>query len=483
MHMLKHLIVGSKGFVFNEIVAEFLSDSRLMYDRDSFTDIFQNVTENKVFRTKKRIDEFFDSWSLQYGYPIVDAVREGRVVHVTQMVCPVSQNANPNQTFILPINVVAETMAFYEINKTEPSLWLVPPQESITFEVPGLSKWFVINNQRASYYRVRYDVWNYKLLRFELLRGDLRKFSPVTRGQILDDVLFFAKIGARVAYDTTFEMIEYLRRETDEMPWAMASYELNQLAHLLRFTPAYPYFKIFMKICARQFYRRGVEQASRTSKYALEWACFGELKACKRFTYSAFQKIILQRESYEHLFEIICNGVRSSDKATFRYIKLALLNRLETMDMELYFKALSCLDNYSQLKESLNMIFRRTSALGATMTKADKERVVTGMCENSEEGCQAILDFTFQQPKLVYRSLGEAKFKTVMSYLTKSIYKRAHQRRLRMVLMYLNITDTEVIWAGIQSKRAWLLDNLTFVARWLREFARDRKSEIHDSYE
>lgn len=474
MHMLKHLISGVKHEVFDEIVAEFFSYPSIEYDRESFTDAIRAVTLNEVFRSQETINAFFDSWTLQYGYPIVDVIRDAHLLTVVQQVCPVSRNAIHNQMFIIPINVLPESVAIFDINDTQPYIWL--RKKTDTFEVSNIGKWFVINNQRASYFRVRYDEWNYNLLRFELLRGNLRKFSPVTRGQILDDVLFFAKIGARITYKTALDVLEYLHRETDETTWEMVSYELKELAKLLRFTPAYPYFKHFMQISVLRFYQKGADVLSRISKNALHWACFGELQQCKAATYDAFKKIILHRASYEHLDEIICNGVRSMDTATFRYIKISLLLQLETLDFEMYVNALSCLDNYQQLKESLNMIFRKTSQLAGNMTKFDKVRVLTGMCENSQEGCQAILHFIFQQPKLVLAGLGEDPFKQVLSYLAQSVYQRKHQRRLRLVFMYLNITDTEDIWAGIQSKRIWLRDNLTIVTRWLQDFSQDRKT-------
>lgn len=474
MHMLKHLIGDSKDAIFYQIVAEFLSNPSEQYDRESFTEAFRTVTGNDVFKSQKTINGFFDSWTMQYGYPIVDVHRESHLLTVVQQVCPVSQNVIQNQTFIIPINVLAESVAIFEVNDTQPYIWL--RQKSETFSVPNMGRWFVINNQRASYFRVRYDDMNYNLLRFELLRGNLRKFSPVTRGQILDDVLFFAKIGARIRYETALGVLEYLHRETDETTWAMVSDELRELALLLRFTPAYPYFKHFMQISVLRFYMKGADELNRLSKYALQWACFGELTQCKAATYNAFKKLILYRASFEHLDEIICYGVRSMDTATFRYIKISLLLQLETLDFEMYVSALSCLDNYQQLKESLNMIFRKTSQLAAIMEPGHKERVLTGMCRNSQEGCQAILNFIFQQPKLVLAGLGEERFKTVLSNIAHSIYQRRHQRRLRLVLMYLNITDTEVIWAAIQSKRTWLMDNLATVTQWLQDFARDRKT-------
>lgn len=477
MNMLKHLLEKNKGTVFHWIAVEFLAEDEITYDRDSFTKWYQILTAGQVFSTQRKIDEFMDSWTLQFGYPIVDAYRYGHIVRVTQSVCPVSKNTEKNQTFIVPINMVTERSAYREINFTAPMKWLIPPSDQTLFNISGVSKWFIINNQRTCYYRIRYDPWNYKLLRYELLRGDLNKISPVTRGQIIDDLMFLAKIGAQIMYDTALEMLEYLHRETHEIPWEMIDFELRQLANLLRFTPAYRKFKRFMLISTMRFYKAAVVGVERPSRIAIEWACFGGLENCKEYTSEAFKRIILEREGYEHLNLMICMGVKSSDKATFRYIKLALLNRLQTMDMELYYKALSCFDNYQQLKESLNMIFRFTSPLGEIMTSQDKVRVVTGMCENSAEGCQALLDFTFQHPKLVYKSMGSIKFKTVLSYLTKSVYNRKHERKLKFIIRYLNITDTDLIWQGMQSKKRWLQDNLTYVTRWLGEYLRDNVPE------
>lgn len=482
MNMLKHLIKDRKGQTFDKLVARFLSHKKMVYDRDSFTKDYRILTGNKVFQSQRKIDSFFDSWTLQYGYPIVHAMRLGNFIRLTQDVCPVSMNTRLHQTFVIPINFVAENSAYADINKTEPRLWLNPPQTEHIFEFRGLSKWFIINNQRASYFRVMYDMGNYHLIRFELLRGDLNKISPVTRGQTVDDLLFLAKIGYHpvVTYKLALDMLEYLHRETNELVWEMADHELKELSILLRYTPAYEIFKYFMLMTSRRFYKHKVQKSKHPSKFALEWACFGGLDKCQKHTYGAFRQVIEQRESFEHLYEIICLGAKYSDRQIFKFIKVSMLSRLETQDMEIYLKALSCLENYSQLKESLNMIFRKTSAVEAIMTRSDKVRVVTGMCENSPEGCQAILDFTFQHPILVFKSLGLTQFKILLSYLMKSMYRKKQQRKLRLIVLYFNITDTDVIWLGMQSKRAWLSDNLSVVSRWLGEFIRYVKAEDYD---
>lgn len=477
--MLKHLVESRKGNTFDWVVGEFLSGSDPLYTRNSFTNAFQQVTRETVFANHQSIDDFFDSWTFQYGYPIVEVHRRGHVLYFTQSVCPVSKNVDRDQSFVIPISIIAEPNAEIDINKTHPDIWLTKITEEIAVDIRGLSKWFLINNQRTGYYRVLYEDWNYKLLRFELLRGDLTKISPVSRGQLVDDVLFMAKIG-NVRYDRALEMVEYLKLETEETPWEMASFELHELNYYLRYTPAYAMFKHFMKVISRRFYKVRVEDSLEWSVLAMQWACFGQLQRCREFTYTTFLGIIKNRESYDHLYEIICNGVKSSDYQTFIYIKLSLLNRLQSLDQELYLHALSCFENRGQLKESLNLIFRGTSLIAASLTPAGKFRVVSGMCARTEEGAQAVLDFSFQHPSLVLRGLGHQFFHDMLLHLSKSIYKRRHQRQLRAILAHLGITNTEDIFTHMQWKRKWIELHLTYVTKLLADYS---DVEVLEDYE
>lgn len=466
MNMLKHLIVTDKSSTFNMIVSQFLADEKVLYNRSHFIQAYQNVTENKVFSNAVDINLFFDGWTLQGGYPIVKVTRSGNFLNFSQDKLPWFRDSQP---FMIPINIVIEPNAQKDINKTHPDFWLTSQDDTRSYPIPGLSKWYVVNNQRTGYYRVFYDSMNYKFLRFELVRGSMRKISAVTRGQILDDAMFLATCGV-VSYKTALELLEYLKHETEELPWMIASHELKSLDYKLRFTPAYTLFQNFMLKVSRKFYRRRVEDAVQISPEALHWACFGGLQHCLEYTNKLFKAFLQKRTSFEHLDKIICEGVRLADDDTFLYIKLSLNNEYRGMEQDLYVTALVCSKGYNYQTEALNILMRRTSLVASWITPTEKSRHVKKMCETTQMGALAVLDFLFTHPTLVLANLGESELISVLQRLAMSLYKRGHERKVRLIVMYLGLKDTKDIYRQILGKRMWCNKNYLVVSKVLGHF-------------
>lgn len=468
MNMLKHLIVRRKHEIFNAIVSEFLMEETTLFNRLDFIRAYQNQTNSQVFPNQIRIGKFFDSWTLQKGYPIVKVSRDGNQLNFRQIIVPWYKNPRP---FMIPISIVLEPNAVRDRDKTHPDLWLTTSRsDEIVYDVRGLVKWYVVNNQRAGYYRVLYDEWNYKLLRMELYRGSMRKIAIATRGQIVDDALFAAKLTL-LPYNVALEMVQYLRNETEEIPWKVASFELQMIEECLRFTRAYKWFRYFMGELSRRFYRYRVEQAPLKSIEAIKWACFGESDECRQLTHQMFMAFLMNRESYENMNRITCEGVKLVDVDTFRYIKLSLFNEYRGMEIELYLTALICMENYEFLIETLNVLLRRTSAVAAYLTAEEKGRHLLHMVERSAVGAEAFLDFLFNKPYLMRVNLGERELVKVLVALSKSLYNRSHMRKLRLVLRLLKMErHLRTVFNNILVKRFWLERNLVGVTKILTDF-------------
>lgn len=467
MNMLKHLVVTDKSRTFNMVVSQFLADEKVLYNRSHFIQAYQNVTENKVFSNVAAINLFFDAWTLQGGYPVVKVERNGNNLNFTQYM--------DYEPFVIPINIVIEPNAQKDINKTHPDFWLTSNEEGKrSYPIPGLSKWYVVNNQRTGYFRVLYDPVNYKLLRFELVRGSLQKISPVTRGQVLDDAMFLVRSWdvsyETLSYETVLELLEYLKHETEELPWQIANHELLQLDRNLRFTPAHTLFRHFMQMVSRRFYRKRVEDAVHISPEALHWACFGGLELCLEYTNALFKAFLQKRTSFEHLDKIICEGVRLADDETFLYIKLSLNNEYRGMEQDLYVTALVCSENYNYLNEALNILMRKTSLVATWITPVQKVRHLKMMCDKTQMGALAVLDFVFTHPTLVLGNLGKLELVNVLQHLAQSLYKRSHQRKVRLIIMYLGLEKTSGIFKFITVKRKWLEKHYLVVLKMLSHF-------------
>lgn len=471
MNMLLHLIPHDKGPTFDRIAAQFIADPDQQYDRDDFLSVYQNVTQNQVFPTRNEINRFFDSWTYQRGYPILVCKRIGHRLHFSQHIQPVKADWKNTTAFHIPISIVIEPRAYLDENKTHPQIWLTPKDEEVTYEVRGVSKWVLVNNQRTGYYRVMYDEWNYKLLRFELVRGDLHKIPTVSRGHLLDDVMFMAR-KKKVRYDLALDMLEYLRRESEIAPWMSASRELSILDNNLRFTPAYELFKHLMKVLSRRLYRMNVEEAaSHTENHpiAIKWACFGRLEHCLVTTNRMFVDFMERGVVVENLDTIVCVGVKLADANMFRYIILSVQTHLMETQRELYLRGLVCMENYRNLIEYLNVLMRRTSQLSWDVTTAMKTKLIMDMAQSSQQGARAVLDFTFQHPQLVFDTIGMA-IRKLMHMLGMSIYKRSQQRKVSFLLRYLGIPRDDYVMQYLHEKRKWVQMHSVYIGYLMSNF-------------
>lgn len=474
MYMLKHLIFKDKDRTFDEVVATFISDQRIMYHRNHFMQVYLQVTQNLVFSNTAAISRFFDTWTRQRGYPFVFVERRGNNLHFAQVY---RIEFGVTVPFMIPVSVILEHRANRHKEKTNPDLWM--DSRRLVYQLlSGDFKWYLINNQRTGYYRVRYDAWNYKLLRIELLRGDMHKIHPMSRGQLLDDSLFLAQFRL-LPYKTVLELVEYLQNETDEVPWRIAATELRRLIKFLVLTKTFGVFKTFMQTLSRRFYRKQVEEASELSKEAIRWACLSELPQCKKLTHDLFMGFLLKRKTVEHLDQIICEGVKSIDQETYEYITLSLLTEVKGLEQDLYLTALVCPNNAKFLTETLNVLFRKTSVVAGWLTPLEKAFKLLLMFEGSEIGVTAILDFVHLHPTLVLQNLGREVMVTILKKLSLFLYRRAHERKLRNVVNYLKLGDTSQIFENIDTKRSWLRKHEVEFRRILTHF---QEEELRDEY-
>lgn len=84
----------------------------------------------------------------------------------------------------------------------------------------------------SGFYRVNYDITNWKLLQNQLL-DDPKKILPSNRGQILNDAFELANAGM-LDYKIPLELTKYLAtKERNYIPWLSFFNSLRALVHVI----------------------------------------------------------------------------------------------------------------------------------------------------------------------------------------------------------------------------------------------------------
>jgi len=99
-------------------------------------------------------------------------------------------------------------------------------------------EWVILNPQVATIFRVNYDEHNWRLI-IESLRNDPNSggIHKLNKAQLLDDLMALAAVRLH-KYDKAFDLLEYLKKEQDFLPWQRAIGILNRLGALLNVAEA-----------------------------------------------------------------------------------------------------------------------------------------------------------------------------------------------------------------------------------------------------
>lgn len=108
--------------------------------------------------------------------------------------------------------------------------------------IPPNNQWLIANLQEVGYYRVNYDEHNWRLL-IQQLNDDHNMIHTINRAQILDDALDLARAGY-LDYHIALNTTEYLRKESEYVPFEAALNGFSFLDRMLQRSASYGHWKV-----------------------------------------------------------------------------------------------------------------------------------------------------------------------------------------------------------------------------------------------
>lgn len=186
------------------------------------------AVEHKVLDKKISVKEIMDTWTLQTGFPVVSISIDDNLITLEQERFVYSNKSKEtvdikdrDPLWWIPISyTTSEELNF---NKTQPSKW-IPKTKVYQFEDQNLStsKWFMFNIQQTGYYRVNYDLNNWKSITSHLTnKHTFKTIAPTNRAQLIDDSMNLAR-GGYLPYEVALNLTTYLQHEDDYVPWKAA---------------------------------------------------------------------------------------------------------------------------------------------------------------------------------------------------------------------------------------------------------------------
>lgn len=417
------------------------------------------------------------SWETQSGFPYITVTRAGSALTFEQNRFMYS-NRNSTNLWWVPINYVVGSNP--DFSRTQPDFWL-PNVQSLTLLSNAAPKpfadegWIIVNIQETGLYRVNYDstLWSLIVEQLNAPDDEFEKIHLFNRAQLIDDSFNLARADI-IDYNIVFEIMNYLEKETDYIPWASTITVNTLLNRRITGTNIHPRYQAFMrKNVAALFERLGTsnsEHDHRVDRYArnvaINIACQNQLPECLSQTTERLQTMIDEGTPIEPdlITAIYCNGMRTAGALLFASMGSKLIASTVQADRHAIISGMACTQNQELFR---NFLF--TALNEESLTSTERTRFITSGINTGEASIRTMLEFLSENTQEI------SNYGLIGSFAS-SIASRIHSSEL--YADFISLLDTlrtdgfigqsqfDTYTAAANSLLVWQNDYISHVLRY-----------------
>ncbi|XP_064549574.1 aminopeptidase N [Drosophila montana] len=229
IRMMSHFLTDA---VFRGGLSKYLQ--KMAYKSATQDDLWRFLTDEAktsgLLDSSTSVKAIMDTWTLQAGFPVVKISRHPNsdAVRLEQVRFVYGNRSKIDDRPLWWIPITYTTADELNFENTRPTTWM-PRTKTYELENRNLStaKWFIFNIQQTGYYRVNYDLDNWRAVTQHLMDAKNHlEIAPANRAQLIDDVMNLAR-GSYLSYDTAMNLTRYLAYETNHVPWKAAITNFN----------------------------------------------------------------------------------------------------------------------------------------------------------------------------------------------------------------------------------------------------------------
>ncbi|XP_022215617.2 aminopeptidase N [Drosophila obscura] len=269
IRMMAHFLTNP---VFRRGLSKYLQE--MAYNSATQDDLWRFLTNEAkssgLLDHSTSVKEIMDTWTLQVGYPVVKISRHpnSNAIRLEQVRFVYTNTTKEDEGLLWWIPVTFTTASELNFDNTRPTTW-IPRTKLYELENRNLStaKWFIFNIQQTGYYRVNYDLDNWRAVTEHLMDAKhFEEIAPANRAQLIDDVLNLAR-GSYLSYGTAMNLTRYLAHETGHVPWKAAITNFNFIDSMFVNSGDYDLLKNYLLKQLRKVYDEvGFKDSQRESE-------------------------------------------------------------------------------------------------------------------------------------------------------------------------------------------------------------------------
>ncbi|XP_055525327.1 aminopeptidase N-like [Wyeomyia smithii] len=366
---MMHLFLGEATF--RNGVRRYLKHHK--YSNAEQNDLWAALTEearvNGVLPKNVDVKTVMESWTLQTGYPVISVTRdyEARTADITQVRFLSDREQQQNFTdycWWIPLTFASSENP--DFDNTRAKDWMMCGSNELrkgpvkmVDDMPGKTEWVLFNVQLAGLYKVKYDKANYRLIVNQLNGDKYTTISLANRAQLIDDAMDLAWTGEQ-EYGIAFAMMNYLRQETEYIPWKAALSNLNVINRLLKRTPIYGVFRSYIQFIIEPVYERleifsktrEVSQRLDATKQLVQiaaWACKFDVGDCVEQSVALFASWMTVTDPdtsnpvpLDLRSVVYCNAIRNGKETEWNFLWKRYLNSNVGSEKVMIIGSLSC---------------------------------------------------------------------------------------------------------------------------------------------
>ncbi|PAA88783.1 hypothetical protein BOX15_Mlig006779g1, partial [Macrostomum lignano] len=325
-----HGFVGDE--VFRKGVGNYLRQNS--YGNTFHTALYNSLTRQYSESTNKslNVSSVMDRWIKQMGYPVLNCSvsTAARRLTLTQnhfLSDPSQVPSYPsdyNYTWIIPVTMGTKQNLTSGTPEDVSGFvnWMAEKEQSFEFNNTA-DDWYLLNLRSSGFYRVNYDLDNWKRLIDQLISNHT-VFSPQDRARLLDDSFALASAGY-LDYSIPLNMTKYLKNETHYVPWSSALSKIGYLHSMLhRQSPEYGPLSAYMRnLLEGAFNDVGLDNKDTDTHLTklkrgliVSSACLYRLRSCETAATNKFEEFV--NSSFTSTItpdirrRVLCEGVATS---------------------------------------------------------------------------------------------------------------------------------------------------------------------------
>uniref|UniRef100_A0A8C6TVE1 Thyrotropin-releasing hormone-degrading ectoenzyme n=1 Tax=Neogobius melanostomus TaxID=47308 RepID=A0A8C6TVE1_9GOBI len=352
------------------------------------------------------IGEMMDRWTLQMGYPVITVSKNQTEQLPTHYITASQQhflygqdtrNNNNNNNSLQWQVLLTVVMGNASMVSREQLIWINNKTETHRIDAMHGNTWLLGNINQTGYFRVNYDLQNWRLLIQQLHSNPQVMISVGNRAGLIDDAFNLARAGY-LPQNIPLLLIGYLPEESSFLPWHAASRVLYQLDKLLDRTDEYNLFSDYvLKQVASRYHQMGwpnpgsgnegnVLQASyqteELQRELIMLACSFGNKQCHRQAVAYISDWISSNKNRipPNIRDIVyCTGVSLMDEDVWEFIWMKFHSSGAVSEKKILLEALTCSDNTFLLNRLLNL-----SLTSDLVPEQDVIDVIIHVCRNPQ---------------------------------------------------------------------------------------------------